>query len=72
MLEEALIEVYVHGNRYRNDALKATGIMESISKPSALLKTQRPILQPLILTEGISHILKSPQRCCVRQPLCWG
>ena len=38
MLGQVFIEVYVHGNMYKEDALKATDMVASILKPRVLPK----------------------------------
>ncbi|EWZ78148.1 hypothetical protein FOWG_17524 [Fusarium oxysporum f. sp. lycopersici MN25] len=58
MLGQVLIEVYVHGNMYREDALKATVMVESILKPRVLPRAQWPILRSLILTEGSNYVFR--------------
>ncbi|WZH44856.1 Metalloenzyme LuxS/M16 peptidase-like protein [Fusarium acuminatum] len=58
MLGQNFIEVYVHGNMYKEDALKATDMVESILKPRVLPKAQWPILRSLILPEGSNHVFK--------------
>ncbi|EXK78720.1 insulysin [Fusarium oxysporum f. sp. raphani 54005] len=40
MLGQVFIEVYVHGNMYKEDALKATDMVASILKPRVLPKAQ--------------------------------
>ncbi|KAJ9413002.1 Metalloenzyme, LuxS/M16 peptidase-like protein [Fusarium oxysporum] len=58
MLGQVLIEVYVHGNMYREDALKATDMVESIMKPRVLPKAQWPILRSLIVTESSNYVFR--------------
>ena len=58
MLSQVFIEVYVHGNMYKEDALKATDMVESILKPRMLPRAQWPILRSLILTEGSNHVFR--------------
>ncbi|KAF4965839.1 hypothetical protein FSARC_6403 [Fusarium sarcochroum] len=58
MLGQNFIEVYVHGNMYKEDALKATDMVESILKPRVLPKAQWPILRSPILPEGSNHVFK--------------
>lgn len=58
MLGQVFIEVYVHGNLYKEDALKATDMVESILKPRVLPEAQWPILRSLILTEGSNHVFR--------------
>ncbi|RGP63560.1 insulysin [Fusarium sporotrichioides] len=58
MLGQVFIEVYVHGNMYKEDALKATDMVASILKPRVLPQAQWPILRSLILTEGSNHVFR--------------
>ncbi|KAJ9425219.1 insulysin [Fusarium oxysporum] len=58
MLGQVFIEVYVHGNMYKEDALKATDMVESILKPRVLPKAQWPILRSLILTKGSNYVFR--------------
>jgi insulysin len=58
MLGQVLIEVYVHGNMYREDALKATDMVESNLKPRVLPRAQWPILRSLILAEGSNYVFR--------------
>ncbi|KAH6980474.1 insulin-degrading enzyme [Ilyonectria destructans] len=64
MLAQFHIEVYVHGNMYREDALKVTDMVESILKPRILPQAQWPILRSLILPPGSNYVfnktLKDP------------
>lgn len=64
MLGQLHIEVYVHGNMYREDALKVTDMVESILKPRILPRAQWPILRSLILPPGSNYVfnktLKDP------------
>ncbi|KAH8737683.1 Metalloenzyme, LuxS/M16 peptidase-like protein [Ilyonectria robusta] len=64
MLAQLHIEVYVHGNMYREDALKVTDMVESILKPRILPRAQWPILRSLILPPGSNYVfnktLKDP------------
>lgn len=58
------IEAYVHGNLYKQDALKLTDMIETILKPRALPKEEWPIMRSLILPPGSNFnyqkILKDP------------
>ncbi|KAF5253168.1 hypothetical protein FANTH_1922 [Fusarium anthophilum] len=58
MLGQVFIEVYVHGNLYKKDALKATDMVESILKPRVLPKAQWPILRSLILPKGSNYVFR--------------
>jgi insulysin len=52
------IEVYVHGNMYKEDALKATDMVKSILNPQVLPQAQWPILRSLTLAEGSNHVFR--------------
>ncbi|KAK7425349.1 metalloprotease [Neonectria magnoliae] len=58
MLAQLHIEVYVHGNMYREDALKVTDMVESILKPRILPRAQWPIHRSLVLPPGSNHVYK--------------
>ncbi|EXM14919.1 insulysin [Fusarium oxysporum f. sp. vasinfectum 25433] len=58
MLGQVFIEVYVNGNMYKKDALKATHMVESMLKPRVLPKAQWPILRSLILTKGSNYVFR--------------
>ncbi|SPJ80249.1 related to insulysin precursor (metalloendopeptidase) [Fusarium torulosum] len=58
VLGQNFMEVYVHGNLYKDDALRVTDIVESILRPQVLSKVQWPILRSLILPEGSNHVFK--------------
>ncbi|EWY79466.1 insulysin [Fusarium oxysporum NRRL 32931] len=58
MLGQVFIEVYVHGNMYKEDALKATHMVESMLKPRVLPKAQWPILRSLILAKGSNYVFR--------------
>jgi insulysin len=64
LLAQLHIEVYVHGNMYREDALKLTDMVESILKPRPLPQSQWPILRSLVLPPGSNYVfhktLKDP------------
>ncbi|KAH7111606.1 Metalloenzyme, LuxS/M16 peptidase-like protein [Dactylonectria macrodidyma] len=64
VLAQLHIEVYVHGNMYREDALKVTAMVESVLKPRTLPQAQWPILRSLILPPGSNYVyhktLKDP------------
>lgn len=58
MLSQMHAEVYVHGNLYREDALKLTDMVESILKPRVLPRSQWPIIRSLILPPGSNYVYK--------------
>ncbi|OAA74109.1 Metalloenzyme, LuxS/M16 peptidase-like, metal-binding protein [Cordyceps fumosorosea ARSEF 2679] len=58
MLAQIYIEVYVHGNMYREDAIKATDLVASVFKPRILPHTQWPITRSLIIPPGSNLVYK--------------
>jgi insulysin len=58
MLSQMLIEVYVHGNTYKEDASSITNMIESILKPRALPRDQWPVMKSLLLTEGSNYVFR--------------
>ncbi len=56
LLRQLHIEVLVHGNLYKEDALKLTDIVESTLRPRTLPPTQWPIHRSLIIPEGSNYI----------------
>ncbi|KAI9781095.1 MAG: Insulinase (Peptidase M16) [Peltula sp. TS41687] len=64
LLREVHIEMLVHGNLYKEDALRLTRLVESSLKSHALPSSQWPIQRSLVLPEGgnfvYSRALKDP------------
>lgn len=64
MLARLYIEVYVHGNMYRGDAIKVTDLLTSSFKARTLPRNQWPIIRSLILPPGSNYVfnktLKDP------------
>ncbi|KAG6014527.1 hypothetical protein E4U43_006434 [Claviceps pusilla] len=58
MLAQLYIEVTVHGNMYKGDALALTDMVESILKPRALPCLQWPISRSLVLPPGSNFVYK--------------
>ena len=58
MLSQMFIEVFVHGNMHRSDALKVTDMVESMLKPRTLPRSQWPIIRSLILPPGSNYVYK--------------
>lgn len=58
LLSQMHMEVYVHGNLYKEDALKLTDMVESTLKPRILPKEQWPIRRSLIFPPGSNYIWK--------------
>jgi insulysin len=55
MLSQLYIEVYVHGNVYKEEALTMTNMVETILRPRQLPRSQRPINRSLILPPGSNY-----------------
>lgn len=64
LLRQMHIESFVHGNLYKEDALKLSDLIESILKPRVLPQTQWPISRALIFPPGANYVyhktLKDP------------
>lgn len=58
MLCQLHTEIYVHGNMYKEDALKVTDMVESILKARILPRSQWPVLRSLVLPQGSNHVFK--------------
>ncbi|ORY69720.1 peptidase M16 inactive domain-containing protein [Pseudomassariella vexata] len=58
LMSQMHIEVYVHGNLYKEDALKLTAMVEKTLKPRILPKDQLPILRSLIFPPGSNFLYK--------------
>lgn len=65
VLAQLHVEVYVHGNMYKGDALKLTDMVESALKPRVLPESQRPIIRSILLPQGSNYVfnktLKDPE-----------
>ena len=53
------LEMLVHGNLYREDALKLANLVEITMKPQTLLPSQWPIRRSTILPEGSNFLYKT-------------
>lgn len=64
MLSQLYVEVYAHGNMYKNEALKVTEMLVGTLKPRALPRSQWPIIRSLVLPPGSNTVfnktLKDP------------
>jgi insulysin len=64
LLRQMHIETFVHGNLYKEDALKLSDLIESILKPRVLPQTQWPISRSLVYPPGGNFVyhktLKDP------------
>jgi len=58
LLAQMHMEVYVHGNLYKEDALKLTDMIESSLKPRILPRQQWPIRRSLIFPPGSNYVWK--------------
>ncbi|KAK3333198.1 Metalloenzyme, LuxS/M16 peptidase-like protein [Cercophora scortea] len=58
LLGQMHMELYVHGNLYKEDALKLTDMIESTLKPRVLPKVQWPIQRSLIFPPGSNYVWK--------------
>ncbi|KAL8419541.1 hypothetical protein RB594_002666 [Gaeumannomyces avenae] len=65
LLSQMHMEVYVHGNFYKEDVLRLTDLIETTLKPRVLPRAQWPILRSLIYPPGSNYsfekMLKDPQ-----------
>lgn len=64
LLQQMHIETFVHGNLYKEDALKLSNLIESTLKPRILPQTQWPVSRALIFPPGGNFVhhktLKDP------------
>ncbi|KAI1492445.1 peptidase M16 inactive domain-containing protein [Biscogniauxia mediterranea] len=58
IMSQLHIEAYVHGNLYKEDALKLTDLIESILKPRVLPKEEWPIIRSLDYPPGSNFLFK--------------
>lgn len=58
ILSQLHMEVYVHGNLYKEDALKLTDMVESTLKPRVLPRTQWPVQRSLLFPQGSNYLYK--------------
>ncbi|KAI1098208.1 LuxS/MPP-like metallohydrolase [Jackrogersella minutella] len=56
------IEAYVHGNVYKEDALKLTDMIEKILKPRILAKEEWPIIRSLEFPPGSNYLFQKTLR----------
>lgn len=62
LLGQLHAELYVHGNVYKEDALRLTDMLQSILGSRPLPRTQWPIKRSLVLPAGSSHLYKRTLR----------
>lgn len=58
LLGQMHIEVYVHGNMYKEDALQLTDMVQSILQPRLLPRTQWPVRRSLVLPPGSNYVYR--------------
>lgn len=58
ILSQLHVEAVVHGNLYKEDALKLTDMLEKTLKTRPLPKPQWPILRSLLLPKGCNYVYK--------------
>ena len=58
LLSQLHMEVLVHGNLYKEDALKLSDLIESTLKPRILPRPQWPILRSLSFPPGSNYVFK--------------
>ncbi|KAN0095601.1 LuxS/MPP-like metallohydrolase [Hyaloscypha variabilis] len=58
LLRQMHIETFVHGNLYKEDALKLSDLIESLLKPRPLPQTQWPIARQLIFPPGSNFVFQ--------------
>jgi len=58
LLAQFHLEIYVHGNLYKEDALKLTDMLVSTLKARALPRTQWPILRSFIYAPGSNYVFE--------------
>ncbi|CAK7218316.1 hypothetical protein SEUCBS140593_003506 [Sporothrix eucalyptigena] len=58
LLGQLHMEVHVHGNLYKEDALKLTDMIESTLRPRALSRAQWPVWREIVLPQGSNYIFE--------------
>ncbi|KAI1128510.1 peptidase M16 inactive domain-containing protein [Nemania abortiva] len=58
IMSQLHIEAFIHGNLYKEDALKLTDMLESILKPGVLPKEEWPIMRSLEYPPGSNYLYK--------------
>jgi len=59
LLSQFHLEIYVHGNLYKEDGLKLTDMIVSTLKPRVLPRTQWPILRSFVYPPGSNYVFTS-------------
>ncbi|XDG00719.1 hypothetical protein ABKA04_000334 [Annulohypoxylon sp. FPYF3050] len=62
IMSQLHIEAYVHGNVYKEDALKLTDMIEKILKPRVLAKEEWPIIRSLDFPPGSNFLFQKVLR----------
>jgi insulysin len=60
LLQQMHIETFVHGNLYKEDALKLSKLVENTLKPRVLPKVQWPVERALIFPPGGNFVYQRP------------
>ncbi|MBE3048893.1 insulinase family protein, partial [Candidatus Bathyarchaeota archaeon] len=58
LLGQLHVELYVHGNLYKEDALRMTDMVKSVLGPRPLPRTQWPVKRSLVLPPGANYVYK--------------
>lgn len=78
LLRQTSLQVLVHGNLYKEDALRLTNLIVDTLKPRALPKVQWPVLRSLVFPRGSSYVynrtLRDPKNVnhCIEYLLYFG
>lgn len=78
LLRQTSLQVLVHGNLYKEDALRLTNLVIDTLKPRALPKVQWPVLRSLVFPRGSSFVynrtLRDPKNVnhCIEYLLYFG
>ncbi|KAI1768853.1 LuxS/MPP-like metallohydrolase [Hypoxylon sp. FL1150] len=58
VMSQLHIEAYVHGNVYKEEALKFTDMIENVLKPRVLPKDEWPLIRSLIFPPGSNYLFR--------------
>lgn len=58
MLSQLRIDAYIHGNVYKEDALKLTDMVEATLKPRILPQPQWPVIRSLVIPPGSNFVYR--------------
>lgn len=59
-MKQSFIEVFAHGNLYKEDVLKVTKLVENTIKPRKLAPSDWPIQRSLVLEPGANFVFSKP------------